>query len=104
MVYVRAACNNVKLPPWAQGQRLMRMLLIIFLTCTAIIGHPKDEFRRKYGEPISETFMVRPGISATVSYAPNGGITELIISPRTRNLMKSRMETLSQDSAKAIID
>src|SRR6266481_1287335 len=34
-----------------------------------LFGQSKEELRRKYGEPISETFMVRPGISVIATYA-----------------------------------
>jgi hypothetical protein len=67
----------------------MKILLIALLTGTTIVGQSKDEFRRKYGEPISETFMVRPGISIAVTYQPQGRIAELLISPRTPALIKS---------------
>jgi hypothetical protein len=74
------------------------------IPCGTLVGQSRDEFRQKYGEPISETFMVRPDISVTATYATNGRITELLISPRTTDLVKSRGKTLSQDSVKAIID
>jgi hypothetical protein len=82
----------------------MRVLLVALLTCAAIVGQSRDELRRRYGQPISESFMVRPGISATVSYDQNGHITELLISPLNKNLIKSRTTTLSHDSVKAVID
>jgi hypothetical protein len=69
-----------------------------------LFGQSKEELRRKYGEPISETFLVRPGISVTATYATNGRVTELLISSRTTDLIKSRGKTLSQDSVTAILD
>jgi hypothetical protein len=84
--------------------KLMRMLVIVLLTCTAISGQSGDELRRQYGNPISETFMVRPGISVTASYASDGRITELLISPRNLDHIKSRGVTLSPDAVKAVID
>ena len=82
----------------------MKILLIALLTGTTIVGQSKDEFRRKYGEPISETFMVRPGISIAVTYQTQGRIAELLISPRTPALIKSRGDTLSRADVKAIVD
>ena len=70
----------------------------------AIFGQSRDELRRKYGEPMSETFTVRPGVSATATYAANGAITELFIAPRTTDLIKSRGTTLSNESMRALID
>jgi hypothetical protein len=69
-----------------------------------LAGQSKDELRRKYGEPISETFTVRPDVSVTATYETNGRIIELLISPRATEIIKSRGKTLSHDSVKAIID
>ncbi len=69
-----------------------------------LAAQSRDELRRKYGEPFSETFLVRPGIGVTSTHAKDGRITELIISPHPSGLVKSRNETLSQDSANEIID
>jgi len=70
----------------------------------ALVGQSRDELIRKCGEPISETFMVRPGIAVTATYASHGRIVELLISPRTTAQIKSRGNTLKQDTVRAIID
>jgi hypothetical protein len=69
-----------------------------------LAGQTRDELRRKYGDPLTETFIVRPDISVTATYARNGRITELLISPRITGSIKSRAVTLRQDSVKAVID
>jgi hypothetical protein len=69
-----------------------------------LAGQSKDELRRKYGEPISETFTVRPDVSVTATYETNGRITQLQISPQVTGYIKSRGKTLSRDTAKTIID
>ncbi len=48
--------------------------------------------------------MARPGIGVTVTYAANGGISELLVSPQTTTLINSRNTTLSRDSVDAVID
>lgn len=60
--------------------------------------------RQRYGEPISETYVVRPGISVTATFGKDGRITEFIISPQNTDLIKSRGKSLSKDSVNAIID
>jgi hypothetical protein len=60
--------------------------------------------RTKYGEPLSETFIVRPGIGVTVTYAPTGQIAEMLISPQMTDLIKSKNKTLSHDILTVIID
>src|SRR5450755_4563666 len=69
-----------------------------------LAGQSKDELRRKYGEPISETFTVRPDVSITATYETNGRITELLIYPQVTGYIKSRGKTFSRDTTKAIID
>jgi hypothetical protein len=69
-----------------------------------LIGQSREELRRKYGEPVSETFVARPGITVTATYGTNGRIAELLISPENTALIKSRGATLSRESVDAIID
>ena len=62
------------------------------------------ELREKYGEPVSQSFIVRPGISVTSTFGTNGRIAEFLISPQNNDLIKSRGKSLSVDSVNAIID
>ena len=48
--------------------------------------------------------MVRPGITITATFGTHGRIIEFLILPQNAGLIKSRGETLSQDSVTAIID
>jgi len=64
----------------------------------------KDELRKKYGEPVSETFMVRLGIRVTATFGRNGQVSEYLIAPQYPDPVKSRNATLSVDSVNAIID
>jgi hypothetical protein len=69
-----------------------------------LVGQSRNELRQKYGEPVSEIFVVRPGITVTATFGTHGRIIEFLILPQDAGLIKSRGETLSQDSVKAIID
>jgi hypothetical protein len=83
----------------------MKTLLFILLTCTAVAAQTKDDLRKKYGEPVSETFVVRSGIVVTATYAPTGQVKELLIAPQPSSaLIKSKTRTLSDDTLKEIID
>src|SRR5712691_170859 len=37
--------------------------------------------RGRYGPPISETFLVKPGVVAAASYGPSGHICKIVVSP-----------------------
>lgn len=58
-------------------------------------GQSRAKLRRKYGVPISETFLVRPGITATATYGTGGRIIEYLISPQITDLENSRGRTLN---------
>ena len=49
----------------------MKILCLMFVT-TAIALQTSDTFREKYGSPVSETYMVSPGILATINYGKDG--------------------------------
>jgi hypothetical protein len=88
-------------------KRLTRSVLGIaglLISAGTLFGQSKEDLRRKYGAPLSEVFMVRPTISATATYATNGRIIELLISPRITGTIKSRGVTLSRDSVDEILN
>jgi hypothetical protein len=82
----------------------MKIVLITLLTCFSVGAQTKDEFKKRFGDPVSETFMVRPGIVLTASYTPSGQIRELLIAPEMTGLIKSKNKTLSHDLLREIID
>jgi hypothetical protein len=49
------------------------------------------DFSQRYGPPIRETYLVRPGIVATVSYGKSGHACEIVIGPnQSGEMIKSR--------------
>lgn len=68
-------------------------------------GPVQKRAETKIREPVSETFIMRPGISVTATFGTNGRITEFLIYPQDTGVVKfSRANSLSIDSVKAIID
>jgi len=89
------------------GLRHMKIVLLTMLTCSVVLGQSRDELKAKYGNAVSETFMVRPGIEVTATYAASGRIMELVISPQNTGFIKSRSSTgkaLNKDLLKRIIE
>jgi hypothetical protein len=81
------------------------ILTIAVLPVGTLAAQSRDELRQKYGEARSETFSIRPGIQVTATYAADGRVTELLISPASdAGLIKSRGNGLSRDAMNAIID
>jgi hypothetical protein len=89
-------------------KRLTRSLGILgiagLVTAGTVFGQSQGDLRRTYGAPLSEVFVVRPGISATATYATDGRIIELMISPRITGPVKSRVATLSRDSVDEVLN
>jgi hypothetical protein len=71
---------------------------------TGIAAQSRNDLKNKYGEPISETFLLRPGIAVTASHDSSGQITELVIAPLVTDLIKSKGNGLSRDVLKNLID
>ena len=46
-----------------------------------------ETFRQRYGQPVSETYLVRPSIVVSASYGPSGKICELVIKPKEPDAM-----------------
>lgn len=68
------------------------------------MGQSKDDLRLKFGAPVAETFVVRPGVGATAAYSEDGRIKELVISPQTNSMIKSRNMILDRSLVMGIID
>jgi len=82
----------------------MKIFVIVLLLCGGAIAQSRDQLRKSYGEPISETFLLRQGISVTASYDSTGQVTELVIAPFTTDLIKSKGNGITRDTAKELID
>ena len=46
-----------------------------------------ETFRQRYGQPVSETYLIRPSIVVSASYGPSGKICELVIKPKEPDAM-----------------
>jgi hypothetical protein len=56
-----------------------------------------ETLRQRYGKPISETFLVRPGIFVTADYGPSGQICGLSIAPKSGSLVASKTSASTID-------
>ncbi len=49
---------------------------------TAFQSNNAQALRQKYGAPVSESFLVRPGVTASASYGASGDVCEIVLSPQ----------------------
>jgi len=60
----------------------LSLACLFFVVEASFPGKTDESMRHRYGPPISETFLVRPGIVVTASYGEDGHSCELFISPQ----------------------
>jgi hypothetical protein len=81
----------------------MKLLVTLFLLCGPVLGQSRDSLKATYGNPVAETFVVRPGVIVTASYSQAGRITELVLAPQNTDLIKSRGKALTRDLVKTLL-
>ncbi len=82
----------------------MKIVLILLFACASLFAQTKDELKKKYGEPVSETFVVQSGITATVSYDEKGQVKEMLLAPQpSSDLIKSKQNPISYDVLRKVI-
>jgi len=63
----------------------LRSLGFVLLSAFVFQGSfPSDTaqtLRERYGQPISETYLVKPGVVIAASYGPRGHICNIVVSP-----------------------
>ena len=85
-------------------KKVLGALTVLLLLCAGVVAQSRADLTKKYGAPRSETFLLRANIAATVSYGPNGQITELIIAPFSNAIIKTVGNGISPDTLKELID
>ena len=75
--------------------RLLGAAILFFSFQTSFSSDNAQSLRKQYGEPISETYLVRPGTVATASYGASGHVCEIVVSPQRlwNSTFKSRQLT-----------
>ena len=82
----------------------MKTLLVLLIACTGVVAQSKDDLKKKYVQPVAETYVIRSGIIVTVSYDSAGKITEMLIAPELTGLIKSKTRALPHEDVEALID
>jgi hypothetical protein len=64
----------------------VKYFLGLILSAVALQGlfpaKTPETFRKRYGKPLSETFLVRPGVVVSVAYGASGDTCDVLIVPR----------------------
>src|SRR5579863_3549582 len=79
--------------------RLLGISALILLLQNSFPANTAQTLRGRYGPPISENFVIRPGVVASASYDASGHVCEIVVSPQ--RLWNS---TLGSENVGDIID
>ena len=61
--------------------RCVGTLALLLLFQASFPADTAQSLRQRYGPPVSENFLVRPGVVATASYGPGGHVCNVVVSP-----------------------
>jgi hypothetical protein len=57
-------------------------LSLLVMGLASIPGDTSQTWHQRYGQPISETYIVKPGVVASVQYGPSGRACSIVIKPQ----------------------
>jgi hypothetical protein len=84
----------------------LRLLSLPVLFLALQVSFPVDTaqtMRQRYGPPISESYLMKPGVVASVSFGASGHVCEVVVSPEETALIK-RGKTFSRQELTDLID
>jgi hypothetical protein len=82
----------------------MKILTLIFLLGVTVASQTSDRFRSKYGLPISETYIVSPGVLATVKYSKDGHPCSAELGAQPQNNTKEKPKRVSAELMHLIVN
>jgi hypothetical protein len=80
-------------------------VLSVFALGVLLASDTPTDFRKRYGAPVCETYRVRPGIVATVSYGKSGHACEIVVTPnQSGGMIKTRGVTIDSKLLTEVLD
>jgi hypothetical protein len=61
--------------------RLLGTSALVLLLQASFPANTAQTLRDRYGAPVSENFLVRPGVVATTTYGASGHVCQIVLSP-----------------------
>ena len=84
-------------------QRLLSLPVIMFALQVSFPADTAQTMRQRYGPPIAETYLIKPGVVASVSFGASGHVCEIVVSPEETASVK-RGKTFKQQQLSDLID
>jgi hypothetical protein len=83
----------------------LSLVCLYFVMQISFPGKTGETMRQRYGPPVSETFLVRPGLVVSASYGKHGQFCELFISPqKPTSPIKSADQTAKSIDSKLLTE
>ena len=83
----------------------MKTVVVILIICAAPQAQSLSSLRQKYGPPVKESYLVRPGVLATATSNRDGQVCEILIEPLPPSTpIKSSDEKLRSSILNEVID
>jgi len=76
----------------------MKAILLLALACVPAVAQHADDLHQKYRRPVAETYLVRPNVFVTATFAQNGEVCVMVITPQ---LLSTSMDHPSTEIMKS---
>ena len=83
--------------------RLLSLPVLFFALQVPFSADTTQSMRQRYGPPIAETYLIRPGVVASVSFGASGHVCEIVVSPEETASVK-RGQTFKHQQLTELID
>jgi len=78
---------------------------VLFFLQMSFPADTAQTLRERYGEPVFESYAVKPGIVASARYGNSGHVCEIVISPRKPStLIKSGKKTIDSKESTEVLE
>jgi hypothetical protein len=85
----------------------LRLGVLMFLSALQV-PFPADTaqtLHERYGQPVSETYLVRPNVIATARYGSSGHVCEIVVNPRKpSSIIKSGNNSIDSKELTEVLD
>ena len=84
--------------------RLLSLPVLLFALQVSFPVDSAQTMRQRYGPPTSETYLVKPGVVASVSFGASGHVCEIVVSSENRDAVRSGNRKFTPEELTQVID
>ena len=84
--------------------RLLGLPVLLLALQASFPPDTSQTMRQRYGSPVSETYLIKPGVVASATFGASGHVCELVVSPENRDAVKSGNRKFKPEELTQVID